>query len=380
MRKKRPAINVKNCYEDFKPKCCIRPISNLLETREHLKELAVRLREQNSPQGCNDINLLLKKPVTKESILLEAQELEAYFDELIVDIVDATKYYESILSDASSLAKVARHYTTANKKYEDMLFEKGIDPLDITATVDQIESLVDEKAEELKRRKAALDEVEQEIAITQEMLAKKKSEMEIALRTRYTLTDSQKQTLLEEKDMILDGVEEWGSLYGALQHNPKIKSKQSTIQMYMQLFPEFGRAIAVSKALFKDRLEGIMIDRAIEGTENPVFSKGEHVGDYKIKDNKLFMELMKAKVPEQYNKKAVESVKNQQINNMNIISFANIDETKEGFTKDVGVVIDVDDTGKVKRIQQEKKMLEHYSKKPGVEIIEPEKGEEDDEL
>ena len=115
-----------------------------------------------------------------------------------------------------------------------------------------------------------------------------------------------------------------------------------------------------------------MVERAIEGTENPVFGKGEHIGDYKIKNDKLFMELMKAKVPEEYNKKAVETVKNQQINNMNIISFANVDETKDGFTKDVGVVLDVDDTGRVQRITQEKKMREFYEKKNGAMIIEPE--------
>jgi hypothetical protein len=35
-------------------------------------------------------------------------------------------------------------------------------------------------------------------------------------------------------------------------------------------------------------------------------------------------------------------------------------------------VLDVDDNGKVKRVQQEKKMLEYYSNKEGAEIIEPE--------
>ena len=63
---------------------------------------------------------------------------------------------------------------------------------------------------------------------------------------------------------------------------------------------------------------------------------------------------------------------------MNIISFANVDETKEGYTKDVGVVIDVDDTGKVQRVQQEKKMLEFYAKKDGAEIIMPEESNKEE--
>jgi hypothetical protein len=82
---------------------------------------------------------------------------------------------------------------------------------------------------------------------------------------------------------------------------------------------------------------------------------------------------MKAKMPEVYNKKTLTDNKaNTQVNNtMNIISFANIDETKEGYTRDVGVVLDVDDTGKVQRITQEKKMLEFYKQKEGAEIIMP---------
>ena len=116
---------------------------------------------------------------------------------------------------------------------------------------------------------------------------------------------------------------------------------------YCSTFPEFGKAVEISKALFKDRLQGIMVERAIEGTENPVFGKGEYIGDYKIKDNKLLVELMKAKVPEEYNRKSTDSGKGVQVDNINIISFANIDETKEGFTKDVGVVIDVDETGNI---------------------------------
>lgn len=297
--------------------------------------------------------------------------LEALRD-IVLDITLAMEYYESIDKQVKALAKISKQYNKQQDIFYDTLLEKGIDPIDPLASARAVERDVEDKAADLQRRKEQLDQVEQEIAITADVLAKKKSEMELALQTRYTLTDVQKLTLLEEKDKILDGIEKWGSVYAALRHDPTIKSKQTTIMMYCQKFPEFGDAIKVSQAVFKDRLDGIMIERAIEGTENPVFGKGEHIGDYKIKDNKLLLELMKAKVPETYNKKAVESVKNQQINNMNIISFANIDETKEGFTKDVGVVLDVDDTGRVQRITQEKKMREYYENKEGAMIIEPE--------
>ena len=294
------------------------------------------------------------------------------FRELILDITVAMEYYKNIKEHAAALEKISKSYQQQQDAFYASMLDKGIDPIDPLHTATVMEQDVQVRVKELNRRKEQLDKVEQEIAITADTLAKKKSEMELALQHRYTLTEKQKLTLLDEKDKILDGIEKWGSVYAALRHDKSIQSKQSTIMMYCQVFPEFGNAIKVSQAVFKDRLDGIMIERALEGTENPVFGKGEHIGDYKIKDNKLFLELMKAKVPEEYNKKAVETVKNQQINNMNIISFANIDETKDGFTKDVGVVLDVDDTGRVKRITQEKKMREFYEQKEGAVIIEPE--------
>lgn len=307
----------------------------------------------------------------------DAETFIKYFEEIVLDIIEAMKYYESIKEHATALAKVSRQYDRASEKVQNQLLERGIDPLDPMATVRQIEELVNSRVEELQQRRKKLSEVEEEIAITEATLAKRKSEMELALQSRYSLTEKQKITLLDEKDMILDGIEQWGSITGALNHNPKITSKASTIQMYCQVFPEFGQAISVSKALFKDRVDSLLVERAIEGTENPVFGKGEYIGDYRIKDNKLLLELAKAKVPEQYGKKAVESKTTNTQNNINIISFAGVDETKDGFTRDVGVVLDVDSNGKVQRIQQEKKMLEYYSKKEGAEIIEPE-GENDD--
>lgn len=309
----------------------------------------------------------------------DADDFLKLYKEMVLDVVDIIEYYENVRQEIKALGKIARQYAYKSRKFENEMMEKGIDILNPTDTVDKIDKELSEKAGELMERKERLDKVEEEIAITSDMLQKKKSEMEKALQTRYTLTDTMKQVLIEEKDKILDGIEQWGSVYTALSHDKTIRSKASTIFMYCQKYPEFGAAIEVSKQIFKEKIDGIMIERALEGTENPVFQKGEHLGDFKIKDNKLLLELMKAKVPEQYNKKSTENVKNQQINNMQIISFAGVDETKEGYTKDVGVVLDVDDTGKVQRILQEKKMKEFYEKKPGAILIEAEKVEDDEQ-
>ncbi|MBR0234630.1 MAG: hypothetical protein IJQ47_11335 [Synergistaceae bacterium] len=349
-------------------------IDRLAKLKIRLNEFRVLKKEKDF--SSNDVRR------SHEQFFDDGDKFLQVLEEIVLDIKVAMKYYKNIKEQAQALQKISREFDKRNKEFLDEMLEKGIDPLAPLDFAREIEAAVDLKRRELERRKQKLDKAEEEIAITTEVLAKKKSEMEKALQHRYTLTEQQKITLLVEKDMILDGIEQWGTVTGAVKNNNKITTKASTIQMYAQLFPEFGQAIQVSKALFKDKLDSLMVERAIEGTENPVFGKGEHIGDFKIKDNKLFMELMKAKVPEEYNRKASESKKAAKIENLNIISFANIDETKEGFTKDVGVVIDVDETGRVERITQEKplteretqeqKMVEFYKKKEGAQIIEPE--------
>jgi len=312
----------------------------------------------------------------------DAAQFKHWLKEVTADMLEIYRCYEDMRLDTQKLRKLANEYIDRIAEAQDIAKEFNIDLVDPAASTRQLAEEVQEQSNELLRRKKNMESIENEIAITEEMLQKKKSEMQLALQHRYTLTELQKKTLIEEKDMILDGIEAWGTVMGALKHNDKITSKASTIMLYAQQFPEFGEAIEVSKALFRDKVDGTIIERAIEGTENPQFYKGEHVGDFKIKNDKLLVELAKAKIPEQYNRKSSDSHKAQQINNISITSFANINETDLGFKKDVGVVLDVDDTGAVKRIttdeeemkkleleKQEQKMVEFYKKKEGAVII-----------
>lgn len=318
----------------------------------------------------------------------DASQFKEWLKEVTADILEIYKVYDEMKKDVQQLKKVAHEYVKRITVARITAGQYNIDLLDPVKQQRQLHKEIEEQSNELLRRKKNMDEIKDEITITEAMLQKKKTEMQLALQHRYTLTPSQKRTLIEEKDMILDGVETWGTISGALKHNKQITSKASTIMMYCQQFPEFGEAIEISKSLFKDKIDGTVIERALEGTENPQFYKGEHMGDYKIKNDKLLVELAKAKIPEQYNKKSTDNSKHQQINNISITSFANINETDLGFKKDVGVVLDVDDTGAVKRIttdeeaakkaeleEQEKKMVDFYKKKEGAVIITGEKEE-----
>jgi len=315
--------------------------------------------------------------------LSDADQFKEWLKEITADILELYDVYDKLRDFSIKMQTISKMYATRINKARLTAEELGIDLLDPLKQPNDIKETVEKEAKDLLRRKKNMEEMEKEIAISEAMLQKKKSEMELALQSRYTLSDMQKKIMIEEKDLILDGIEEWGTITGALKHNPKITSKASTIMMYCQQFPEFGQAIEVSKTIFKDRVDSTLIDRAIEGTENPQFFKGEHVGNYKIKNDKLMLEIAKAKLPEQYNKKSTENTKAQQVNNISITSFANINEADLGFKKDVGVVYDVDDTGKVERIttedssvadkmerlKQQEKMLAFYKKKEGALII-----------
>lgn len=328
-----------------------------------------------------------------EKFLSDAAKFKDWLRETTADILELYELYDTIRENIKELKAVSDKYVNRIELVRQEAADLGIDLLNPLAKTEKIEEKIEQHKKELMRRKKNMDKVEQEIVIKEEMLQKKKSEMELALQHRYTLTENQKKVLIDEKDMILDGIEEWGTISGALAHNSKITSKASTIMSYCQLFPEFGQAIEISKAIFRDKVDSTLIDRAIEGTKNPQFFKGECIGEFKVKNDKLLVELAKAKLPDQYNQKTKETVKNTQINNVNITSFANINETDLGFKKDVGVVLNVDDTGKVeritkdednieaekfKRLQEQEKMATFYRKKEGAEIIEPDNIDEDE--
>lgn len=325
--------------------------------------------------------------------LHDSEKFKDWLCDTTADILELYELYDRIREHIKELKAMSEKYTNRVELARSEAVYLGVDLLNPLKKPNEIAKTVRDQQKDLLRRKRNMDEMEHEIVIKEEMLQKKKSEMELALQHRYTLTETQKKVLIDEKDMILDGIEEWGTVSGALSHNKKITSKASTILSYCQMFPEFGQAIEISKAIFRDKIDSTLIDRAIEGTENPQFFKGECFGNYKIKNDKLLVELAKAKLPDQYNQKTKETNKNTQINNISITSFANINETDLGFKKDVGVVLNVDDTGKVERIttdanldvekmerlQNQEKMVNFYKKKEGAEIIEPEQLDEDKE-
>ena len=232
--------------------------------------------------------------------------------------------------------------------------------------------------EELKRKQKGLivrqdkvNKLEQELVIKQEDLEVRIQDTNLAKSSYYHLTEAEFQLFTEDREKILKGVEKYGSITLAVQKDASIKSRVSSIMHHAKKHKQFGEDLELAKQVFKDSLDAEILDRALNGTVNPVFQKGEYIGDYAVKDNKLLVEVAKAKLPETYNPRvyAAANPQNSGGTTINILSFDGVDETKHGYAKNIGVVKSVDDSGRVERITQSKKMLEFYKNKGTAEII-----------
>lgn len=236
-------------------------------------------------------------------------------------------------------------------------------------------------AEELKRKQAGLvvkkkkvDELEQEYLIKQEELEIAIKDTNLAKSSYYHLSDAEIELFEKQREKILKGVETYGSISLAVQKDKSITMRVSSIMHYAQKHKQFHDDLEIAKKVFKDSLDAEIMDRALNGTVNPVFQRGEYIGDYAVKDNKLLVEVAKAKLPETYNARAYAAANPQTSSGttINILSFDGVDETKYGYSKNIGVVKSVDDSGRVQRITQAKKMIDFYKNKPGAKILEPE--------
>lgn len=279
---------------------------------------------------------------------------------------------EEAKANCTDTAEILKNLQKETKKALDFLQKEGFDPLLVEKQIKKREEAVKKRFDMIKDKEKRMDEMEKEVLIKQEQLRERLSDLELALKSRYTLTQNQKKVMIQEKDMILDGVEEWGSVTSACKHNPKITSKPRTVLMYASLFPEFKQAIEISQNLFKDRVRSLLIERAVKGTPTPIFGKGEFLGNYDIIDNKMLLKVLETEMPEKYGKKVDNKQTTNNQTNIQIISYKGVDETQFGYKRNIGLVTDVQDSGKVDRITQEERMRRYYDEKDGVEIIDAE--------
>lgn len=239
---------------------------------------------------------------------------------------------------------------------------------------------IKKEQENLIKKKKEVEKLKDELIIRQEELQTAIQDTNLAKSSYYHLSDAEIKLFEEQREKILKGIERYGSISLACKNDKSITMRVSSIMHYAKKHNQFNQDIEIAKQVFKDTVDAELIDRALNGTTNPVFQKGEYIGDYATKDNKLLLELAKAKMPEQYNPRAYAAANPQGPagTTVNIVSFAGVDETKQGYTRNIGVVQNVDDTGRVERITQTKKMIDFYKDKGNAEIIEAEIVEKED--
>lgn len=331
-------------------------------------------RELREAIGSDDENIVMEewkkyrlkmKLTYKRFILLLRTAKEMYW---------IAKYIKDEISDLEKTRKklyneIEKLQRAAQQKYDVAYFSEDEEK--------RVREEVKRKQHSLHEQKIKVDKLEQEYLIQQEALEVAIKDTNLAKSSYYHLTEAEMQLFEEDREKILRGIEQYGSISLACQKDRTIKTRVSSIMHYAAKHKQFGEDIEIAKKVFKDSLDAELLDRALNGTMNPVFQKGEYIGDYAVKDNKLLVEVAKAKLPETYNPR-VYADKNPQGGGgttINILSFDGVDETKRGYAKNIGVVKSVDDSGRVERITQSKKLVDFYKDK-GAEIIEAEVVEE----
>lgn len=306
----------------------------------------------------------------KESVImmsLRADEMEIAFKNLKKDIKELEETKKKYLSD------IKKYREAWAKRGEMSFFDEEQEQKVTLAIKRRQQELVDQEKELEKLKKENIDK-EQEFLIRQEELEMAIEETNLSRQSYYRLTEAEMTLFNEQRPKILRGIEQWGSIALACKNDRTITMRPSSIMYYAKKHEQFAQDIDIARKVFKDNVDAEMIDRAFNGTKNPVFQKGEYIGDYAVKDNKLLVEVAKAKLPEEYNPRAYQQLHPTKPGGttINILSFDGVDETKRGYAKNIGVVKSVDDSGRVERITQSAKMLKYYKEKDGAEVVIPE--------
>ena len=295
-----------------------------------------------------------------KNVVRECAALQEYHN-FMVDEIRVLEKTRDMLYD-----EVARYQQAKGEQLKVAIFTKEEE--------NKVRTEVKRKQELLVKEQKRVSDLQHELIIKQEELQEAIQDTNLAKNSYYRLSDAEIELFNNQREKILRGVEQYGSISLAVQKDRSITMRVSSIMHYAEKHKQFGQDLEIAKKVFKDSLDAEMMDRALNGTMNPVFQKGEYIGDYAVKDNKLLIEVAKAKLPETYNPRAYAAANPQGPagTTINILSFDGVDETKRGYAKNIGVVKSVDESGRVERITQAKKMIDFYKDKQGAEIIEAE--------
>lgn len=345
-----------------------------VQVEKHIQSLKAFLRKVKKLE--EDISAeenAIHSRVIKEKKFLKT--LAYRYDDLKDLYNTAYKNLIKMREDVEALEKYHKKLYIENEKLMkarmDSFSEAYFDPADEK----KVRESLKRKQAQLHRETVKAEKMEKELIIKQEELAQRIQDTNLAKSSYYHLSDEEIKLFEEQRSLILAGVEKYGSITLAVKKNPAITMRVASILHYAEKHQQFHEDIEIAKKVFKDSLDSEILDRALNGTMNPVFQKGEYIGDYAVKDNKLLVEVAKAKLPKEYNPRAYAQANPQGSagTTINILSFDGVDETQRGYARNIGVVKSVDESGKVEKITQQskdaKRMIDFYKNKKGAQIL-----------
>lgn len=234
---------------------------------------------------------------------------------------------------------------------------------------------LDKREEKLKNREEYLEGKHQEVRMKFEQLQEQKARA-IAVRdaqssSYYKPTATEEEFFLEKRGEFLEAYEEYGNINKAAK---ECEIRPSLISYYKKKFPDFAGDMQIAYEVFKDKLDGELIDRAMNGQEKPSFYKGEVMDHYIEKNDGLMIAAAKAHIPEKYDRSKLDRIEGATQNNVvvNMISYNDIKPEDFGAIDNVGVVNFVGEHGDMKRITGDKFSQHEEAVDPAGAIIDVE--------
>ena len=231
---------------------------------------------------------------------------------------------------------------------------------------------LDTREEKLRKREETVEakklEVENKIKLLEEQKDRAIAIRDAQSSSFYKPTVVEEEFFLGKREDFLTSYEEYGNIAKAAKEND---IRPSLIAFYKKKFPDFAGDMQIAYEMFKDRLDGELIDRAINGQEKASFYKGEVVDHYVEKNDGLLLAAAKAHVPEKYDRGKLDRIEGSTNNNVvvNMVSYSGVNPTDFGAVENVGVVSFVGEHGDMKRITNDKMKQHDLAVDPNEEII-----------
>lgn len=171
------------------------------------------------------------------------------------------------------------------------------------------------------------------------------------LRKRFfEPTEEEKELFQEDIPNFLLAYAESGSIKDSCKSLKHLKPKD--VYYLRQKEPNFKEDFEVAQEIFKDFVNDTLRERAIKGTKTPIIFRGEVVDHENIPDNRLLETLVKAELPHLYDRKSLDRIPDAERPQVNIqlVSFKG-DDSQEPKINNIGEVLEVDDSGRVRRIE-----------------------------